>query len=56
MYECNPIPFIVSQTRGMSTNGKVDILDIVLQTIYERATIIIGSLENLKECLTFDKN
>ena len=46
--------FIASQTRGMSTNGKIDILDIVLQAIHERTRIIIGSLEDLKECLTFD--
>ena len=56
MYECNPMAFIVSQAGGMATNGKIDILDIVPKTIHERAPIVIGSPEDVKEYLTFVKN
>lgn len=55
MYECNPMAFLVSQAGGMATNGKIDILDIVPKEIHERAPIVIGSTEDVKDYLTFVK-
>ena len=53
MYECNPMAYIVCKAGGMATNGKIDILDIVPETIHQRAPIVIGSPEDVKEYLTF---
>ena len=55
MYECNPMAYIVTQAGGMATNGKEDILEIVPKKIHERAPIVIGSPEDVKQYLSFVK-
>ena len=48
--------FITSQAEGMATNGKIDILEVITKTIYERAQNIIGSPKDVKEYLAFVKS
>lgn len=55
MYECIPMAYIVCQAGGMATNGSIDILDIKPETIHERAPIVIGSPEDVKDYLSFVK-
>lgn len=55
MYECNPMAYIVSQAGGMSTNGKIDILDITPEKIHQRSPIILGSTEDVQEALGYIK-
>ncbi|MDQ3141088.1 MAG: class 1 fructose-bisphosphatase [Bacteroidota bacterium] len=50
LYECNPLSFLVEQAGGMSVNEKNErILDIDVQELHQRTSIIIGSKEIVKE-------
>lgn len=43
LYECMPLAFIAEQAGGKATDGAQPILDIVPQSIHERAPLFIGS-------------
>ncbi|MFM1847709.1 MAG: hypothetical protein RL417_1183 [Pseudomonadota bacterium] len=43
LYECMPLAFIAENAGGKATDGSQAILDIVPQTIHERAPLFIGS-------------
>jgi fructose-1,6-bisphosphatase I len=43
LYECMPLAFIAENAGGKATDGSQPILDIVPQTIHERAPLFIGS-------------
>ena len=44
--------FIMEQAGGMSSNGKMSVLDIVPEAIHQRIPIYLGSSEDVKELLT----
>ncbi|MBK6546629.1 MAG: class 1 fructose-bisphosphatase [Saprospiraceae bacterium] len=54
LYECSPISFVVEQAGGMSVDesGK-RIMDTSITSLHQRSSIIIGSVDNVKEVLKF---
>ena len=45
LYECYPIAFIIEQAGGKATNGTIDILDIIPESIHQRSPIFAGTTE-----------
>jgi fructose-1,6-bisphosphatase I len=43
LYEANPMAFLIEQAGGMATNGRERILDIVPRKLHERASVVLGS-------------
>ncbi len=53
LYECNPMSFLVEQAGGMSTDENGNrILDIELNHLHQRSSIIIGSKINVEDILS----
>ena len=53
-YECNPMSFIVEQAGGMAMNSRLErILELEVKDIHQRSTIVIGSIEMVKEMKAF---
>lgn len=55
LYECNPMAFIMEKAGGLASTGKEAVLDIVPTGIHQRAPIIMGSPEDVKEFLEIYK-
>ncbi|XP_004591868.2 fructose-1,6-bisphosphatase 1 [Ochotona princeps] len=55
LYECNPMAFVMEKAGGMATTGKEAILDIVPTDIHQRAPVILGSPDDVKEFLEIYK-
>ncbi|KAG4074159.1 hypothetical protein HA402_014364 [Bradysia odoriphaga] len=55
LYECNPMAFIITQAGGKASTGKVDILDVVPQSIHQRCPIYLGSKLDVEEALSYIK-
>lgn len=55
LYEGNPMAFLVEQAGGKASTGKVDVLDLVPQSIHERAPIYLGSRLDVEDALSFIK-
>lgn len=55
LYECNPMAFLVEQAGGKASTGQRDVLDVVPQSIHERAPIYLGSRADVAEALSFIK-
>ena len=55
LYEGNPMAFIVEQAGGLATTGKERILDLQPTGIHERSPVILGSKEDVEECLEYIK-
>nr|XP_025840016.1 fructose-1,6-bisphosphatase 1 isoform X2 [Vulpes vulpes] len=55
LYECNPMAYIMEKAGGLATTGKEAILDIVPTDIHQRAPVILGSPEDVKEFLDICK-
>lgn len=55
LYECNPMAYIMEKAGGLATTGKEAVLDIVPTEIHQRAPIILGSPEDVKEFLEIYK-
>lgn len=54
LYECNPMAFIVEQAGGMAINCKLErILDIPVNELHQRTSIVIGSKEMVEEMKAF---
>lgn len=56
MFEGNPMAFIISQAGGSIYSKKSKTgnpLDIVPQTVHERAPLVLGSKKNVEEFITF---
>ena len=43
LYECFPMAHIVETAGGSAWTGKIDVLDIVPESLHERSPIFIGS-------------
>ena len=48
--------FIIEQAGGMATDGIQPVLDVKPKTIHERCPIFIGSTEDVKDFLKFNKS
>ncbi|XP_065189554.1 fructose-1,6-bisphosphatase 1-like [Sycon ciliatum] len=51
LYEGNPMAFIVEQAGGAASTGTGRILDVVPQKIHERVPVILGSKQDVADCL-----
>ncbi|GAO43101.1 class 1 fructose-bisphosphatase [Flavihumibacter petaseus] len=48
LYECRPLAYLVEQAGGAATDGRMDLLDVLPQSIHQRSPLIIGSPELVK--------
>ena len=56
LYECNPMSFIIEQAGGLAINTKLQrILELPINSIHERTTIVIGSPDMVKDMMAFVK-
>ncbi len=54
LYECNPMSFIIEQAGGLAINTKLErILDMEVNDIHQRSTIVIGSPDMVEEMKKF---
>ncbi|GMR33412.1 hypothetical protein PMAYCL1PPCAC_03607, partial [Pristionchus mayeri] len=53
LYECNPMAYIMEQAGGVATTGQHRILDIQPTAIHQRSPIILGSKDDVEECLSY---
>lgn len=54
LYECNPMSFIIEQAGGMALNTKLQrILELPIESIHQRSTIVIGSPNMVKDMKAF---
>ena len=54
LYECNPMSFIIEQAGGLAINTKLQrILELPVDTIHQRSTIVIGSPDMVKDMKAF---
>ncbi|KAK2579938.1 hypothetical protein KPH14_007618 [Odynerus spinipes] len=56
LYECIPMAYIIKEAGGLASNGKIDILDIIPESIHQRSPIFLGSKEDVQEVLQFVKS
>ncbi|XP_059486489.1 fructose-1,6-bisphosphatase 1 [Neocloeon triangulifer] len=55
LYECNPMAYIITQAGGLASNGKIPTLDIVPDSIHQRAPIFLGSKDDVQDVLDIIK-
>lgn len=55
LYECFPMAYILEHANGAATTGTMPILDIQPTRIHQRAPIILGSKEDVKEAMEYIK-
>ena len=55
MYEGNPMSMLVEQAGGLSTNTKIDIVDVEPQSIHERVSVILGSREEVDAVMEYHR-
>lgn len=48
--------YIVSQAGGIATNGKIPILDIMPESIHQRAPIFLGSKDDVGDIMKIIEN
>ena len=48
LYECAPIAFIVEMAGGLSSNGEISLLDVVVDGYYQKTDMIVGSKEEVQ--------
>lgn len=53
LYEAAPLAFVAEQAGGYATDGEQNILDIEPMTLHQRVPLIIGCIEDVKECQKF---
>ncbi len=53
LYEANPMAFIFEQAGGAAIDGEHRILDIVPQTLHQRAPLILGSKDDVEDFRAF---
>lgn len=51
LYECIPMAHIINEAGGKTSNGKIDILDIVPENIHQRSPIYLGSKDDVNDLL-----
>lgn len=53
LYECNPMAFIIEQTGGLATDGRIRILDIIPTALHQRSPFYAGSKEMVTDLVGF---
>ncbi|XP_020298664.1 fructose-1,6-bisphosphatase 1 [Pseudomyrmex gracilis] len=51
LYECIPMAFVIKEAGGLATNGEIDILDIVPESIHQRSPIFLGSKDDVNDVM-----
>ncbi len=51
VYEVQPISYLVAQAGGMATDGTINLLDKIPQTLHERSAIIVGNTKEVERYL-----
>ena len=49
LYKSAPLSYVIEQAGGLSTNGKVNLLDVTPNRVHERSPCFIGSPEDINE-------
>ncbi|MBI3157855.1 MAG: class 1 fructose-bisphosphatase [Burkholderiales bacterium] len=55
LYEANPMAMLVEQAGGMASNGAQRILDIVPTRLHERASVILGSRNEVERVTSYHR-
>ena len=53
LYECAPLAFLIEKAGGLSSNGEVSILDIIVDGYYQKTDLIVGSKEEVQRVQRF---
>jgi len=53
LFELNPMAYIIEHAGGSATNGKIDILDILPESLDQRAPIYIGCSSDVSKAMEF---
>lgn len=56
MYEANPISFIVEQAGGMSSTGRMRIMDVPSTGLHQRVPVIMGSKNEVSKVVAYHIN
>ena len=48
LYECAPTAFLIEKAGGLSSNGEVSILDVIVEGYYQKTDFIVGSKEEVE--------
>ncbi len=51
MYECNPMAMLVEAAGGKASTGTMDILDVQPETLHQRVPVVLGSPDDVDDCL-----
>lgn len=52
LYECNPMAMIAEQAGGLSSDGKMSILDLQPESIHQRVPFFVGSKSKIEKALS----
>jgi len=55
LYECFPMSYIMEQAGGVASTGTMAVLDVKPESIHQRCPIILGSKDDVEECMDFIK-
>ncbi|XP_047345416.1 fructose-1,6-bisphosphatase 1 [Vespa velutina] len=55
LYESIPMAYIIKEAGGLASNGKIDILDIIPESIHQRSPVFLGSKDDVQDVLEFLK-
>jgi len=53
LYECAPIAFLIERAGGLSSNGEVSMLDVIVEGYYQKSDFIVGSKEEVERVQRF---
>jgi len=53
LYKSAPLSYVIEQAGGISTNGKVNLMDVRPTRVHERSPCFIGSPEDINEMKTY---
>ncbi|QDP00248.1 class 1 fructose-bisphosphatase [Thalassotalea sp. PS06] len=53
MYEANPMSFLIEQAGGLSVTSQGRIMDIEPDDIHQRVEVILGSKQEVEQCLNY---
>ncbi len=53
LYECAPLAFLVEKAGGLSSNGEVSMLDVIIEGYYQKTDFIVGSKEEVQRVQRF---
>ena len=50
LFECAPMAYLLEQAGGAGSDGKMPILDKIIESIHQRTPVYLGSKEEVKRC------